>query len=198
MDKVRLDVGRYDRITQLLDECHVTLSHERVRVVPIVTRFVWPSEMDLMSHSGIATHERWAAGSASRSKLEASVTSASTVGRSPLGSVPYCRASWSIGPDGVLAHDHYSSGGTTSRHLSGPIAAAQISLSTGWLRGRRCRVLGGRATAFAHCCPGVRVPGSAAALQHLGSSGLIADVRTLQKRPVRVCVSVLCVTDARR
>ncbi len=59
-DRVTLDVGRYDRVTQLLDEAHVTLSQDGIRVSPIVTRFVWPSEMDLMARiAGLRLHARW-------------------------------------------------------------------------------------------------------------------------------------------
>lgn len=58
---VKLDVGRFDPVTQLLDESHVTLSAEGVRVSPIVTRYVWPSEMDLMARlAGLRLHDRWA------------------------------------------------------------------------------------------------------------------------------------------
>ena len=58
--KVVLDVGRYDPVTQLLDECHVTLAAEGVRLFPIVTRFAWPSEMDLMARlAGLRLHQRW-------------------------------------------------------------------------------------------------------------------------------------------
>ena len=60
MDAVRLDVARHDPVTQLLDECHVTLSREGIRLNPIVTRYVWPSEMDLMARiAGLRLHERW-------------------------------------------------------------------------------------------------------------------------------------------
>lgn len=59
-DSVTLDVARYDRTTQLLDECHVTLTSQGTRIVPIVTRFVWPSEMDLMARiAGLRRHARW-------------------------------------------------------------------------------------------------------------------------------------------
>ncbi|MDQ4038549.1 MAG: class I SAM-dependent methyltransferase [Actinomycetota bacterium] len=59
-DSVTLDVGRYDRATQLLDECHVTLTRQGIRLEPIVTRFVWPSEMDLMARiAGLRLHARW-------------------------------------------------------------------------------------------------------------------------------------------
>ena len=61
VDRVTLDVGRFDPVTQLLDESHVTLSREGIRVTPTVTRYVWPSELDLMARiAGLRLHERWA------------------------------------------------------------------------------------------------------------------------------------------
>jgi len=61
VDRVTLDVGRFDPVTQLLDESHVTLSAGGIRVAPIVTRYVWPSEMDLMARTaGLRLHHRWA------------------------------------------------------------------------------------------------------------------------------------------
>lgn len=61
LGKVTLDVGRYDPVTQLLDESHVTLSSKGIRLAPIVTRFIWPSEMDLMARiAGLRLHARWA------------------------------------------------------------------------------------------------------------------------------------------
>lgn len=61
VDTVTLDVGRFDPVTQLLDESHVTLSREGIRVSPIVTRYVWPSELDLMARiAGLRLKERWA------------------------------------------------------------------------------------------------------------------------------------------
>ncbi|MHB8577089.1 MAG: class I SAM-dependent DNA methyltransferase [Dehalococcoidia bacterium] len=57
---VRLDVGRYDPVTQRLDESHVVLSRDGVRVHPIVTRYAWPSELDLMARiAGLRLKERW-------------------------------------------------------------------------------------------------------------------------------------------
>lgn len=71
---VTLDVGRYDRVTQLLDECHVTMTAAGIRISPIVTRFVWPSEMDLMARiAGLRLHERW--GGWQRQPFEARSTS---------------------------------------------------------------------------------------------------------------------------
>ena len=59
--QVRLDVGRYDPVTQLLDESHVSLSSRGIQVYPIVTRYIWPSEMDLMARiAGLRRQTRWA------------------------------------------------------------------------------------------------------------------------------------------
>jgi hypothetical protein len=58
---VRLDVLRHDPVQQRLEENHVTLSASGVTLNPIVTRYVWPSELDLMARlSGLALQHRWA------------------------------------------------------------------------------------------------------------------------------------------
>ena len=60
VDEVRLDVARHDPVAQLLDESHVILSRDRVRITPIVTRYAWPSELDLMARiAGLRLKERW-------------------------------------------------------------------------------------------------------------------------------------------
>ena len=59
--EVTLDVGRYDAASQRLEESHVVLSEKGVRVYPIVTRYIWPSELDLMARiAGLRLRERWA------------------------------------------------------------------------------------------------------------------------------------------
>ena len=59
--EVRLDVARHDPVTQRLDESHVSLSPEGVRLNPIVTRYAWPSELDLMARiAGLRLKDRWA------------------------------------------------------------------------------------------------------------------------------------------
>lgn len=59
-DKIVLDVGRYDPVTQLLEESHVTLSADGIRLSPLVTRFAWPSELDLMARiAGLRLQARW-------------------------------------------------------------------------------------------------------------------------------------------
>jgi SAM-dependent methyltransferase len=60
IDEVRLDVARHDPVKQLLEESHVSLSSEGVRLNPIVTRYAWPSELDLMARiAGLRLKERW-------------------------------------------------------------------------------------------------------------------------------------------
>lgn len=60
MDVVTLDTGRFDPVTQLLDESHVTIGPEGIRISPIVQRLAWPSEMDLMARiAGLRLRERW-------------------------------------------------------------------------------------------------------------------------------------------
>lgn len=61
LGNVRLDVARFDPLTQLLEETHVTLSSTGVRLNPVVTRYAWPSELDLMARiAGLQLRERYA------------------------------------------------------------------------------------------------------------------------------------------
>jgi hypothetical protein len=61
VDRVRLDVGRHDPVRQLLDESHVSISRSGVHLNPVVTRYAWPSELDLMARiAGLHLRERWA------------------------------------------------------------------------------------------------------------------------------------------
>jgi hypothetical protein len=60
VDHVQLDVARHDPVAQRLDETHVSITREGVRLAPIVTRYIWPSEMDLMARiAGLTLKERW-------------------------------------------------------------------------------------------------------------------------------------------
>ncbi|MGQ0823572.1 MAG: class I SAM-dependent DNA methyltransferase [Actinomycetota bacterium] len=60
VDHLVLDVGRHDPVEQRLDESHVVLSDKGVRLTPIVTRYVWPSELDLMARiAELRLEERW-------------------------------------------------------------------------------------------------------------------------------------------
>ena len=58
--KVTLDVARFDAVTQVLEENHVTITRDGVRLGPIVMRYAWPSELDLMARiAGLRLKERW-------------------------------------------------------------------------------------------------------------------------------------------
>lgn len=48
-DSVTLDVNRFDPATQLLEENHVTVSPDGIRLAPIVQRVAPPAELDLMA-----------------------------------------------------------------------------------------------------------------------------------------------------
>ena len=57
--EVVLDVNRYDPVTQVLDENHVTLTDEGVRLGPISRRIAPPAELDLMARvAGLRLLER--------------------------------------------------------------------------------------------------------------------------------------------
>jgi hypothetical protein len=57
---VTFDVGRHDPVTQRLEESHVVLSPDGVQLFPIVCRYAWPSELDLMARiARLRLHHRW-------------------------------------------------------------------------------------------------------------------------------------------
>ena len=59
--EVTFDVARHDPVKQLLIETHVTIrSTAGVRLNPIVCRYIWSSELDLMARlAGLRLKERW-------------------------------------------------------------------------------------------------------------------------------------------
>jgi SAM-dependent methyltransferase len=60
VDRVRLDMARFDLVTQVLEETHVVLSSKGIELHPIVTRYAWPAELDLMARlAGLSLKERW-------------------------------------------------------------------------------------------------------------------------------------------
>jgi SAM-dependent methyltransferase len=60
VDEVRLDVLRHDAATQRLEESHVSLSRAGIRLNPVVQRYAWPSELDLMARlAGLHLKGRW-------------------------------------------------------------------------------------------------------------------------------------------
>jgi predicted RNA methylase len=59
-DGVTVEVGRFDRVTQRVDKCHIGLSGSGVRLDPLALRYVWPSELDLMARlAGLRLRARW-------------------------------------------------------------------------------------------------------------------------------------------
>jgi SAM-dependent methyltransferase len=60
VEAVRFDLLRLDPSTQMLYENHVELSRDGARFVPIVQRYAWPSELDLMARiAGLRLEQRW-------------------------------------------------------------------------------------------------------------------------------------------
>ena len=60
VDEVRLDVLRHDISTQMIEESHVSLSAAGVRLNPVVQRYAWPAELDLMARmAGLRLTQRW-------------------------------------------------------------------------------------------------------------------------------------------
>jgi len=60
VDEVRLDVLRHDAAMQMIEESHVSLSSAGVRLNPVVQRYAWPSELDLMARiAGLRLKHRW-------------------------------------------------------------------------------------------------------------------------------------------
>jgi SAM-dependent methyltransferase len=58
--RVTLDIGRHDPVAQLLDESHIHLSPQGIRLFPVVCRYAWPSELDLMARiAGLRLTQRW-------------------------------------------------------------------------------------------------------------------------------------------
>lgn len=60
VDEVKLDVLRHDAATQMIEESHVSLSEAGIRLNPVVQRYAWPSELDLMARiAGLRLKARW-------------------------------------------------------------------------------------------------------------------------------------------
>jgi hypothetical protein len=60
VDAVRFDLLRLDPSTQMLWENHVRVSRDGVTFNPVMQRYAWPSELDLMARlAGLRPRERW-------------------------------------------------------------------------------------------------------------------------------------------
>ena len=61
VDEVRLDVLRHDMARQMIEESHVSLSAAGIHLNPVVQRYAWPSELNLMARiAGLRLKQRWA------------------------------------------------------------------------------------------------------------------------------------------
>jgi SAM-dependent methyltransferase len=60
VNEVRLDVALHDVTTQRLEKNHIALTTSGIRLMPIVLRYAWPGELDLMARiAGLRLKERW-------------------------------------------------------------------------------------------------------------------------------------------
>jgi SAM-dependent methyltransferase len=59
-DDVLLDVSRHDPVTQQVTSQHLLFTGEVVRLYPVVLRYAWPAELDLMARlAGLRLRHRW-------------------------------------------------------------------------------------------------------------------------------------------
>jgi SAM-dependent methyltransferase len=57
---VQLDMLRHDPAKQMIAESHVTISPQGIHLNPVVQRYAWPPELDLMARiAGLRLKERW-------------------------------------------------------------------------------------------------------------------------------------------
>ena len=60
-DRVTIDMGRHDPVTQSVTSSHLYITPEGIRMYPVNTRYAWPSELDLMAQlAGLRLRSRWA------------------------------------------------------------------------------------------------------------------------------------------
>jgi SAM-dependent methyltransferase len=61
VDSVSLTVSKHDPLTQVVTSQEVTLRDDGARLDPVVIRYAWPAELDLMARlAGLRLQERWA------------------------------------------------------------------------------------------------------------------------------------------
>jgi hypothetical protein len=60
LDEVQLETSRYDPVAQRSTSQHVFLGPGGIELIPVVIRFAWPAELDLMARlAGLRLRERW-------------------------------------------------------------------------------------------------------------------------------------------
>ncbi len=61
LDSVQLEVTKHDRARQTISNQHVVIGPDGVKLYPVVLRYAWPPELDLMAlAAGMRLRERWA------------------------------------------------------------------------------------------------------------------------------------------
>jgi ubiquinone/menaquinone biosynthesis C-methylase UbiE len=59
-NQIKFDILRHNSAKQIIEENHVSINEEGVHFNPVVQRYVWPSELDLMAKlSGMKLKNRW-------------------------------------------------------------------------------------------------------------------------------------------
>jgi hypothetical protein len=57
---VHVEASRYDQVDQRVTSQHVFVGPRGTELVPVVLRFAWPAELDLMARlAGLRLRERW-------------------------------------------------------------------------------------------------------------------------------------------
>jgi Methyltransferase domain len=60
VDQVWLEVARHDPVTQTLEKSHIHLAAGGLTLNPVVLRYAWPTEIDLMARlAGLTLKNRW-------------------------------------------------------------------------------------------------------------------------------------------
>jgi SAM-dependent methyltransferase len=60
LDEVQFELSRYDPVDQRVTSQHVFLGPRGTELTPVVIRFAWPAELDLMARlAGLRLRERW-------------------------------------------------------------------------------------------------------------------------------------------
>lgn len=59
-DRVVLEATRHDPVAQTVRSARVVVGEQGIQVLPMVLRYCWPAELDLMARlAGLWRHERW-------------------------------------------------------------------------------------------------------------------------------------------
>lgn len=60
LEEVQLEATRYEPLEQRITTQHIFLSASGIELAPVVLRYAWPSELDLMARlAGLRLRERW-------------------------------------------------------------------------------------------------------------------------------------------